>query len=100
MVTVSRKYDFECSILSMTMCASRTESVMIGVTLLRFSRMTSVRGSRVAKGESQEHSFQGCSSLTLLSGEATHQRVDINEGDFQAKYEKDKAQGNSSLLSC
>ncbi len=99
----SRRRDFECSILSMTICASRIESVMMGITPLSIPRITTVRGSRVVEGESQEHSLrvvrQLFVSLTHLTGKATYQGVNINRGDFQAEYEKEKAEENSGLLS-
>ena len=57
MVMASRKGDLACSILSMTMCSNRTESVMIGVTSLSTPIITTVRGSSVVEGESHEHSF-------------------------------------------
>jgi hypothetical protein len=38
-------------------------------------------------------------SLTHLTGEATYQGVNIDRGDFQAEYEKEKAEENSGLLS-
>jgi len=61
---------------------------------------TTVSGSRVVEGESQEHNFNGLSStFSYLSSEATYQCVNINTRDFQAEYEKEKAQGNGGLLS-
>ena len=41
----------------MTMCASRMESVRIGATPLSMLKITTVSGSRVVEGESQEHNF-------------------------------------------
>lgn len=106
-VKASRIGDFECSNLSMTMCSNRMESVMIGVTLLSIPMMTTVRGSRVVEGESHEHSFlsgffvgynvfvsshwQPHLSQFVFEWEVTYQSVNINEGDLQAKYEKEKA---------
>ena len=54
-VMASRIGELECPSLSMTMCSNRTESVIIGVTLLSIPMITTVRGSRVVEGESHEH---------------------------------------------
>jgi len=51
MVRISRKTDFECSILSMTRCVRRIESVIMGIPLLRIPKMTTVRGSREVEGK-------------------------------------------------
>lgn len=73
MVIARRRGDFECSSLSMTICVRRMESVRIGVTPLSMLKTTTVSGSRVVEGESQEHNFNDLSSaFSRLSGEATY----------------------------
>jgi hypothetical protein len=82
MVNTSRTRDLECSILSMTMCVSRMESVIIGVTPLSMPKTTTVRGSRMVEGESQEHNFKKVSDLFGLTYpslvKVTYQGVNID----------------------